>query len=196
MRNIEKAITKAIELHAGQTRKGDGKTPYIVHPVEVAMIVSKYLNYEPAVIAALLHDTVEDCNYTFEQVETDFGKDARILVELLTEDKSILDYKMRKDMSLSILQASLKDTNHPYFIKAADAISNMRSLVGVLREKGNVVWNSFKAGKKDKIEYYKTILHDTRDFLPPEVFEEYVGLLKDLEYSETFEKPAIGFGQS
>lgn len=193
MRNIEKAITKAIELHDKQTRKGDGETPYIVHPIEVAMIVARHLNYEPAVIAALLHDTVEDSDYTLEQAEFEFGRDVAFLVGCLTEDKKIADRTERKNLNLGILRASLKDTNHPYFIRVADAISNMRSLTGSLREYGSEVWTKFNGDKADKLGYYKAILQDTRDFLPPEVFEEYVSLLKDLEYSETFEKKKIGF---
>ena len=193
MRNIEKAISRAIILHHGQVRKGDKQTPQITHPVEVAMIVSKYANYEPAIIAAFLHDTVEDCNYTLDEVQAEFGTEVRYYVGLLTEDKSIADYTQRKASNLGQLRESLSTNRQVYFVKVADAISNMRSLVGALKEHGSKVWDKFNATKNDKVAYFNAILQDTKGFLPAEVFEEYVGLLKDLEYSETYEKKNIGF---
>jgi hypothetical protein len=80
-----------------------------------------------------------------------------------------------------------------YFVRVADTVSNMRSLVGVLREHRSFVWSKFNTAKANKINYYRVILQDMRDFLPAEVLEEYVGLLKDLEYSEHFEKNGLGF---
>lgn len=189
MRNIEKAITKCAELHAGQKRKGDAETPYIVHPMETAMIVAKHTSYEPAVIAAVLHDTVEDCDYTIDEVAKEFGPEVSSLVNLLTDDKKITDWQARKDANL----AGLRENKLAYFIKAADAVANMRSLVGALREHGSVVWDKFNAPKDAKIAHYRTILHDTREILPAELLEEYVGLLKDLEYSEHLEKGKLGF---
>jgi len=61
---VEKALIKAIELHKGQVRKGDGKIPYVVHPIEVGIIVARYTNNPELVASAILHDTVEDCNYS------------------------------------------------------------------------------------------------------------------------------------
>jgi len=70
---IQKAIKKAIELHAGQVRKGDGKTPYAVHAIEVGMRVAILTNHEKLIAAAILHDTVEDCGYTASELKADFG---------------------------------------------------------------------------------------------------------------------------
>jgi hypothetical protein len=57
---IERAIALAIRAHDAQVRKGDGQLPYVVHPVTVALILSRYTGDEDTIIAGLLHDTLED----------------------------------------------------------------------------------------------------------------------------------------
>ncbi len=187
---IQRAILRATELHAGQTRKGSPGVPYIAHPVEVGLIVSYYSSEPIFTATALLHDTVEDCEYTLAQVEEEFGPEIRGLVAALTEDKSIPSWKERKVENAR----RLKETEHALFIKAADVIANMRSLVAALREDGSVVWNRFNAGKQDKLDYYRLILELAENIIPKPMLEEYVSLMKDIEYSEAFEKkPALGF---
>ena len=68
---ISKAYQKARTLHKEQLRK-DG-TPYISHPVEVALILAKLDFDENVICGALLHDTIEDCGYTPEQMKKDFN---------------------------------------------------------------------------------------------------------------------------
>ena len=186
---VEKALTKAIELHTGQVRKGNGKIPYVVHPLEVGIIVARYTNSPGLVAAAILHDTVEDCNYPVEDLEEEFGSEVKNLVGLLTEDKSMADWAERKTEHIF----RLRTNQDAYFIKSADALANMRSLVEVLKDEGALVWDRFSAPKDKKMEYFKVILQDTEEFLPKKFLEEYVCALKDLEYSEFFEKKT-GFG--
>ncbi len=187
---VEKALTKAIELHKGQVRKGDGKIPYVVHPLEVGIIIARYTTSPELVAAAILHDTVEDCQYPLEDIEQEFGGEVKNLVSSLTEDKSITDWIERKNENLKRLRLN----QDAYFIKSADALANMRSLLAAVKEEGSIVWSRFNAPKDKKMEYFKVILQDTEDFLPKKFLEEYVSALKDLEYSEFLEKKtALGF---
>lgn len=79
---IEKAYLKARDLHKNQTRK-DG-TPYIIHPIEVALILAK-LGFDENVIAGgLLHDTIEDCGYQKEQMISDFNQTVFDLVDCVS----------------------------------------------------------------------------------------------------------------
>ncbi len=190
---VEKAIVKAIELHAGQVRKGDGRIPYVVHPLEVGIIVARYTTSAELVAAAILHDTVEDCKYPLDEIEKEFGNEVRNLVAALTEDKTLPDWIDRKNENLR----RLRQNQDAYFIKCADALANMRSLLNALGAEGAVVWDRFNAPKDKKMEYYKVILQDTEDFLPKKIIEEYVSTLKDLEYSEFLEKKTtLGFAVS
>ena len=187
---IGKAIAKATKLHAGQVRKGDGETPYIVHPIEVGIVVSEYSSIRELIVAGILHDTVEDCDYTIEEVEADFGAEVARLVSALTEDKSIEDWLERKTENLERLRTS----QGAYSVKAIDVFTNMRSLLDALVSEGAVVWQRFKMPKEMMLAYYRLVLKDTEEFLPRKLIAEYVDVLKDLEYSEVLEKKqALGF---
>ena len=66
---IEQAIRAASVLHKDQIRKGSVPYPYVTHLFAVAMIVSDYTSDEDTIVAALLHDTLEDTDYTEEELE-------------------------------------------------------------------------------------------------------------------------------
>lgn len=185
---IQKAIGKAIELHHGQVRKGDF-TPYVIHPLEVGFTVSRYTSDDGLIAAAMLHDTVEDCGYKIEDLKREFGDEVAKVVAALTEDKAIGDWSHRKAENLE----RIKNTQHAPFIKAADALANMQSLIRALKAEGSMVWDRFNAPKGLKCAYFRSILEMSRNGLPPEMIERYVSALKDLEYSDRFEAQAIGF---
>jgi GTP diphosphokinase / guanosine-3',5'-bis(diphosphate) 3'-diphosphatase len=187
---VEKAIIKAMELHAGQVRKGHGNIPYVVHPIEVGIIVARYTNNPTLIAAAILHDTIEDCHYTLAELENDFGTEAKELVSCLTEDKSIADWTARKAENIK----RLRENRDAYFIKSVDALANISSLVSAIKEEGAIVWSRFNAPKEKKMEYYRLILNDTEEFLPKKHIEELVSSLKDLEYSEFLtKKQGLGY---
>lgn len=76
---IQQALRVAYRAHRGQMRKSG--EPFIIHPVEVALLLSGMKMDAETVMAGLLHDTVEDTDLTFEQVEAMFGKEVRNIVE-------------------------------------------------------------------------------------------------------------------
>ncbi len=82
---IIKALHIAAKQHEGQKRK-DNITPFIVHPIEVAWLVSEYSNNEDIISAALLHDVVEDTlGYSFKQMTSDFGDMVTTIVSTITD---------------------------------------------------------------------------------------------------------------
>lgn len=185
---IKKAITKALVLHEGQVRKGDGM-PYIVHPLETAFIISRYTMDDNLIAIALLHDTIEDTPYTIEELKSEFGTTIAPVVAALTEKKDIKDWSERRREAIE----RIKQTQHAPFIKAADCLSNMRSLVAALKKDGSVVWKRFNATKPMYLAYFRAVLSIARNVMPQEMVEQYMEALKDLEYSEIFESRAIGF---
>ncbi len=78
-----KAGIYAIKKHRGQFRKSG--EPYYIHPIEVAKIVTDLKLDRDSIIAALLHDVVEDTNTSLEEIEKKFGKDVAFLVDGLTK---------------------------------------------------------------------------------------------------------------
>jgi len=186
---IERAIAKAMELHSGQTRKGGGDIPYAAHALEVGIIVARYTHSPEMVAAAILHDVLEESDYTAEELSEEFGEDVKNWVVLLTEDARIKDWGERKQENIN----RLRQDNDVYFIKSADALANMRSLVAALYAEGSVVWSRFNAPKDMKMRQFAVILNDTENFLPKKHLEEYVSILKDLEYSDLVQKSTLGF---
>ena len=91
VKDVLKAAHFAAKKHAGQRRKGAAAEPYINHLLEVAELVASALAEPDAnlVIAALLHDTVEDAGITKEELVQAFGPDVATLVMEVTDDKSL-----------------------------------------------------------------------------------------------------------
>ncbi len=123
---IEQAIRAAAVLHKDIFRRGLLKLPYVTHLIAVAWLVRDYCDQEDVIVAALLHDTLEDTDYTAAELEEDFGEKVRKLVETLTEPKDLATWKERKDAYLEQLK---KGPDEALIIAAADKIHNMRCIV-------------------------------------------------------------------
>lgn len=124
---ILSAARFAAEKHAGQRRKGDAAEPYVNHLIEVAELVSTALP-EPdinLVIAALLHDSIEDVGVTAEDLALRFGPDVADLVREVSDDKSLPKQERKR---LQVENAPHKSVR-AQTIKLADKISNLRSIL-------------------------------------------------------------------
>jgi len=124
---ILKALDFAAHRHRNQRRKDEEKTPYINHPITVAKTLAQEGGVtDPTVlIAAIIHDTIEDTGTTAEEVEEHFGGEVRAIVEEVSDDKS-LDWMERKQ--LQIRHASSISTPAK-MIKVADKICNIGDII-------------------------------------------------------------------
>jgi (p)ppGpp synthase/HD superfamily hydrolase len=126
---VEKARTFALAAHSAvrQLRKYTGE-PYIVHPTEVAAIVSTVSHTPEMLAAAWLHDVVEDTGVTNEVIRQEFGSEVAELVEWLTDVSTPEDgnrsYRKAIDRAHSALAPAEAQT-----VKLADLISNSRSII-------------------------------------------------------------------
>ena len=157
---IDRALAVAARCHAGQTRKDD-PTPYIAHPVAVAMIVSDFTDDQDVVVAALLHDVLEDVPpsvYSGEDMTAEFGERVTELVRGVSEDKIAGEetppWRVRKDGYLATL---LEDSEECLLISAADKIHNLRSMATAHRNLGDAMWDLFNAGPEEKLWFYGAI---------------------------------------
>lgn len=127
---IEQAIRAAAVLHKDQVRRGPAPLPYITHLVAVAWLVGEYTKEEDVVVAAWLHDTLEDTDYTREELEEDFGEKVRLLVESVSEPKEIEGKKLNWEEKKAAYNDQLKKAPEgALIIAAADKIHNMRSWI-------------------------------------------------------------------
>ena len=120
------ALDFAAERHSAQRRKGPDAAPYVNHLIEVAMLVANVGQVEDVevLIAAVLHDVLEDTPTTAEEVTARFGARVCRLVEALSDDKA-LPRKRRRQLTLEELPASEALVK---VIKLADLSSNIKLL--------------------------------------------------------------------
>lgn len=122
-----KAISFAADKHRNQRRKDQDASPYINHPITVATILAEegFVNDVKILIAAILHDTVEDTETTFEELEQIFGIDVSSVVREVTDDKKLPKLK-RKELQIEHAQHASPSAKQ---IKIADKISNIRDIL-------------------------------------------------------------------
>ncbi len=134
--DIEKALTLAKEAHKTQKRKSG--EPYVVHPILVAVITAYFSHDEHMVIAALLHDVVEDTIITLEEIEEQFGSDIVHIVDGLTKITEIREHELASSTDNSkllfsaltfrkMLVASIDDVR-VMVVKLCDRVHNMLTL--------------------------------------------------------------------
>jgi len=126
-RRLLHAARFAAEKHAGQKRKGANEEPYVNHVIEVAALIADHVEaVDPDVlVAAFLHDTVEDTDVTNDDVRAQFGVVVAGMVAEVTDDKS-LPKETRK--ALQVANAAHKSPGAA-LIKLADKISNLRAML-------------------------------------------------------------------
>lgn len=134
MAQIKKAFELAKEAHAPQKRKTG--EPYILHPIAVATIAAEELQLEAsAIIAAFLHDVVEDTPYTIQDIKERFGEDVAFLVDVVTKKKKdTYDESKQVDNYKQILD-SLQYDIRALLVKLADRLHNMRTLSSMRADK-------------------------------------------------------------
>ncbi len=115
----------AATRHRDQRRKDVESTPYINHPIEVALLLAQAgVDDTDSLLAALLHDTVEDTETTFEEIEARFGSHVRSLVEELTDDKA----RPKAERKQLQVDNAPKKSEEAKRIKLADKTANVRSM--------------------------------------------------------------------
>lgn len=138
---IRNALKIAARQHDGQKRK-DNLTPFIIHPVEVAWLVSQYTNNEDVISAALLHDVIEDTQgYFLKDIKRDFGDRVEKMVSTLTDP---------------LCENLTWDELHQKCLEKIKA-SNDESILVFLADKYTIV--SARPINPDRVWYYKEIIN-------------------------------------
>lgn len=133
---VRKAFNLAVEAHSGMRRRS--KEPYVYHPLEVANICAKDLRLDATSIAcALIHDVVEDTDYTLDDIERIFNPRVATIVSGLTKMSDVLDDGTKSIQAEYFKQMilALAEDMRVILIKLADRLHNMRTLEHMSREK-------------------------------------------------------------
>jgi len=180
---LERAYDIAEKHHRGQMRKsGD---PYITHPLAVTTILADIGMTEPTLVAALLHDTVEDTPYTLEELAADFGEEVAQLVDGVTKlDKVKYGDSAQAETIRKMVVAMSRDIR-VLVIKLADRLHNMRTLRYVKAE-------TQERKSRETLEIYAPLAHrlgmntlkwELEDLafatLHPKIYDEIVRLVAE-----------------
>lgn len=125
---VDRAFRVANRMHDGVRRK-DG-TPYILHPIAVAKLVSKILPGDAeSLVCALLHDVVEDTDYTLDQIKQEFNPRIAVIVDGLTKiDRIAESCDTKQTLNFQKLINTIEDDFRIILIKLADRLHNMQTL--------------------------------------------------------------------
>ncbi len=130
---VNKAFAVARKAHAGQYRKTGLQMPYIVHPIAVAQIISQEMGFgRTTAAAALLHDTVEDSDYTYEDIVQLFNKEIADIVDGVTKIKE--GFNPNSSIQVQTFKKFinyLAEDRRVAFVKIADRLHNLRTFEGI-----------------------------------------------------------------
>lgn len=168
---INHAFAFAAKHHDRQVRKGT-RLPYLTHPANVAVILTRYGRDEDTVIAGILHDVVEDCvreGWTREMLEdriaTKFGEPVLAAVLAVTKRKFDDDgiELSREDIRADYLRRLADASESARWVCAADKVHNAGSILADLRRTidAESVWSRFSGGRTGSLQWYR----DVRDRL-------------------------------
>lgn len=186
---IEQAIRAASVLHKDQVRKGQTPFPYITHLYAVAMLVSDYTDDEDTIVAALLHDTIEDTDYTPEELMNDFGGHVKDIVLGVTQPEpepgKTGDWKKQKKQYAKQLRDAPEGS---LIVAAADKIHNMRCIVEDFYDKPLEFAKQFGGSVNDRVRMYQEISNILNRRLNNGILEEFNHVFTEyknfLEYVE------------
>jgi GTP diphosphokinase / guanosine-3',5'-bis(diphosphate) 3'-diphosphatase len=149
---VKKAYDYSLRVHEGQTRASG--EPYLVHPLEVALVLAEMKMDPVAIAAGLLHDSVEDTSVTIEDITKEFGEQVAHIVEGVTKISKI-DFATREEQqaeNLRKMMLAMVDDIRVVLIKLADRLHNMRTLEHLAPERQHKI-------AEETLEIYAPIAH-------------------------------------
>lgn len=179
---LNKAIIYATNAHKGQLRKAKDK-PYILHPMEAAVIAGYITSDKEVIAAAVLHDVVEDTSATLEDIRREFGEKVAALVGSDSEDKmdalpATLTWELRKKATLDALDKATPDEQ---IICLADKLANIREMRRDHEILGDKLWERFNQKDKAKHAWYYRGIADRLTALSSTLpYAEYCSILDEL----------------
>src|ERR1700752_2602045 len=149
---VKKAYDYSLRVHEGQTRASG--QPYLIHPLEVALVLAEMKMDPVAVAAGLLHDSVEDPAVTSVDIRKEFGEQVAHIVEGVTKISQI-DFATREEQqaeNLRKMMLAMVDDIRVVLIKLADRLNNMRTLEHLPPDRQQKI-------AKETLEIYGPIAH-------------------------------------
>lgn len=163
---IQKAIYIATHQHREQKRK-ISDLPYIAHPFSVAWLLSEHVNDEDLIVAAFLHDVLEDTHgYEYLDIVRDFGERVALMVKNVTEVKG-LAWRERKEKYIENLQNASEEV---LMLVTADKIHNLASIREEILETGILPWDIHFQSLEENKWFYTSVFEVVEKRLRHKIF--------------------------
>jgi len=184
------ALKIAWDVHKEQLRKGS-RDPYIIHPIEVAVILYENGADEDILNAALLHDTIEDTKGDKKEliniIKQNFNKRTLDLILAVSEplkisgslsqEEEIKTWKYRKEHTIEFVKNSSRDVK---MLICADKLSNIRSTYKEYKKVGKKVWENFNAGYREQKWYYLSLVEALSELQGFKMYDEFKCLVNEI----------------
>lgn len=172
----ERALRVACAAHAGQKRKADD-SPYIIHPVMVAILLAQHGFDESVVAAALVHDVLEDTSVTEDELRRQLPGVVVDTVVAVSEDKD-LSWEERKK---AYREAVRNGSPAARAVSIADKVHNAQSLLAAHASQGSALWEKFNRGKERKLWFEQEMLKVFQETWQHALVDEYAALVRQIE---------------
>ena len=177
------ALGYAAELHLHQRRKGKGQ-PYVGHLLGVAAIVIQHGGGEEEVIAALLHDAVEDQGGLprLDEIRVKFGERVARIVDGCTDSYEASGEKREwGERKRAYIERVAHEPEDVRLVSAADKLANAREILSDYRVEGDAVFTRFSGRKKGTLWYYRTLVDVFRKAGSNPLIDELDRVVTELE---------------
>ena len=178
---FEDALIYAVQLHASQVRKSSG-APYVSHLLGTASLILEFGTNEDQVIAALLHDAVEDQGGAarLEEIRGIFGKRVAHIVAGCTDAWDIPKppWRERKEVHLAQLREADEDV---LLVSCADKLHNATSLLMNYIQVGESLWGYFRGEKVGTLWYYRSLVDLLKEIKPHPIVDQLERVVVEIE---------------
>jgi (p)ppGpp synthase/HD superfamily hydrolase len=189
---INHALAFAAVHHGGDVRKGT-RVPYITHPANVAIILARYGCDDRTIVAAILHDVVEDCDqpgHTVDmhraQIEEKFGRE--VLDDVLAVTKPTHDTGSRAltsaENKVRYIENLSRASERARWVCAADKLHNARAIISDLDRAADpgAVWGRFALSPAETVRYYRNVYERLRELgFEAAIMDELEEAVRELE---------------
>ena len=167
---IESAVTTMLEAH-GLGRRKAGRGFEATHVLAVALIAQDFGFDEDTVIAAILHDTLEDTPLAPDVIRRRFGDHVLAIVQDVTEPPRVRPWRVRKEAYIERLRASPRDAARA--VASADKIHNLSSLAAGVETRGPAFVDAFTTGIDEMVWYQQTVYGMLADTWSHPILDEH-----------------------
>ena len=179
---FDRAAVFAVKAHGNTERRGKN-LPYVIHVFEAAEIAATITTDQELLAAALLHDVIEDTEYTEADIEKEFGprvaalvaSESDVVIEGVSEEDS---WHARKQAAIDRIAASSHDAK---IVAMGDKLSNMRAIYRDYRSIGDELWNRFHVtDKAEHAWHYRGLRDSLSELSDTEAYQEFASLVEQI----------------